>query len=401
MSQESLNILAVGKTQSNFLINLYDGLKKGNPAVKVYIEELEHLGDTHIKSTALLLKNIQIKKLSGFQKWGNYISFLSNKRLWQLLSLEVKNRGLRYATRSLKPYYTLFLKAKAYDDLEVDCIHCHFASLAHLKKIVFIRRTPVIVSFWGSDLLRQKDPHIDAFKKVCLQNTTALTIQNETLKRELEKRFNTAVKNKIHVVKFLQNAFYITSFKEIGLKRTPINDKVNIMVGHNGYKENNHIPILDQLRNIEDPERFCIHLFLTYGLDTGYEKELFAYLSEYPIQYELYKTYSVGEDLVALRSRMDVLIYAPVSDAMSGTVTEALYSGCKVIAGKWLPYEVYHKTDAPMYFFENFDELPDLIPQVVKDTPKDIKDIHVSLDAVFGDKVNVKKWLELFNTVYA
>ncbi len=401
MGRKALNILAIGKTQSNFLINLYDGLKEENPDLKVYTEDIEHLGDAIIESKALTLIDIPVKKMKAFQKLGTYIAFLSHSLLWKLLFLEVKYHGIRYAAQHLKPYFTLFLKAKAYDQLGMSCIHCHFASLTHLKKMVFIRNTPIVVSFWGSDLLRQTNPQVDAFKKVCLQNAKALTIQNETLQRELEKRFGSAVKNKIHVVKFLQNAFYVDSFKKISIDKKLKKGPITIMVGHNGYKENNHISILEALKGFEHPEQFCIYLFLTYGLDEKYEKELERYLRQYPIPYVVHKKYCVGEDLVALRSDIDILIYAPVSDAMSGTVTEALYSGSKVIAGKWLPYEVYRKTNAPMYFFENFNELRDLIPHVVADSPKDIRDIHISLDAIFGDKVNIEKWLTLFTNIYA
>ncbi len=170
------------------------------------------------------------------------------------------------------------------------------------------------------------------------------------------------------------------------------------MVGHNGSRENQHIKILSALKNLNTQKNIIIHLLVSYALLDDYHQELLDEIKEYPFEIRLQYDYLSEDALLKYRSQMDILIFAPISDAMSATVTEALYLGSKVIAGNWLPYDDYNAINCSLYFFDKFEYLHTSVEECLEIEERiDIKKTHQELDTVFGAKTNSKKWATIIN----
>ncbi len=83
---------------------------------------------------------------------------------------------------------------------------------------------------------------------------------------------------------------------------------INIMVGHRGSEEDNHIHILESLRKFQE-EDISIHLILSYG-DPKYIESVEKYVHRYwPEKLIIHKEFMKFEDYVIFLSQIDIAIF--------------------------------------------------------------------------------------------
>ena len=71
------------------------------------------------------------------------------------------------------------------------------------------------------------------------------------------------------------------------------------------------------------------------------------------------------EEVYQLRADTDILLYAPVSDAFSASVTQALAAGSVVITGAWLPYKSRKISGFKYHEISNLSDAGSSIQQVI------------------------------------
>jgi glycosyltransferase involved in cell wall biosynthesis len=118
-------------------------------------------------------------------------------------------------------------------------------------------------------------------------------------------------------------------------------DQKLVMIGHNGFSQNQHLKILSSLAHIPEKarEKWFLIIPMGYGSDEVYRSEVETRMKQIGSGVVIHHFLS-DEKLVDLRLATDVLIYTPISDAFSATVSQALAAGSTIILGSWLPYKL-------------------------------------------------------------
>lgn len=398
------NIFLYGLIQVNILGPLYKGIElfsNEKIVAKSYyfrvFSEKDYYQDIfrEIESTPFI-----IASKGSFYK--HLLLFLSHSSIWYIYLKLRKTKDKKRLIPYLKEMFEIYKKAQSLKGIEhIDFYHLHFLRYTTVLPFLFIKDKPVLMSFWGSDLLRNTDPIEDIYRGYAFKNATTITIQNKQLATMVSERFKVVSPKKIKVVKFLPDETFIEIIKRHALEKPRVHtDEYHVMVGHNGSVENQHIEILKAIATVQTEKKIIIHLLLSYALLDDYHQVLLEAIKDYRFPVEIQYEYLSQEALMEYRSQMDLLIFAPISDAMSGTVTEALYLGSKVIAGSWLPYNDYNHINCNLYFFDTFKQLTQCIETAIEvDKITDLKETHTQLDAVFGVESNIEKWIDIIQNL--
>lgn len=59
------------------------------------------------------------------------------------------------------------------------------------------------------------------------------------------------------------------------------------------------------------------------------------------------------------------MIHVRIRDALSGMMTEVLYTGNTLIAGGWLPFVILRRNQIYFEEFEKFENLPSKLVQIM------------------------------------
>jgi hypothetical protein len=249
-----------------------------------------------------------------------------------------------------------------------DFVHVHFVSLKHLYEIPFIRKDArLIVSFWGSDLLRNSALMNAILVHYSLSRANIITVQSVELKEIIQVKYGRHLAPKIKVIKFILDE---TIFKEIdrmgsypGLSPYCMPDKLNILVGHNASRDNNHIEILRQFLDVPLETRRNINFIFVFGYGMTNKEQLAKYrdaiaalCDELESHFVFINEYLNSEQVALLRFSCPIVIHMPVSDALSAAITESLYSNAVLVTGAWLPYGPMRRAGLQYIEVEDFQD---------------------------------------------
>lgn len=132
-------------------------------------------------------------------------------------------------------------------------------------------------------------------------------------------------------------------------------DQLILCLAHNGFKQNQHLELLHSLSSMPEELKKRIYIIapMTYGGNLTYQDEVSLAMKAAGISGRLICDFMTDEELYRLRLATDILLYAPISDAFSASVSQALAAGSVAILGSWLPYKAriragfrYHEIDA-------------------------------------------------------
>ena len=389
-----MKVYLLGVIQTNFVLPWYKEFNNKIENLDVFFSSLKEVGEYVIPSFFNRLEEGNSRSVKSM------LSYSLNISSHKIAYLTWRNKSNKDCY--LKIFIKQFKNSIKYDgSLGVDCYHLHFATLHNVIRTINLPKDKILISFWGSDLLRNHGVYYDKCMAVLLSRVKVITIQNEDLKEIIGKLFGLKIESKVSVLRFPFDNNRIDSFKRLAFTSKAENVFFDIMVGHSGFEANNHIQILDSLRTLKINKTARFHLLISYGLEKNYHDKLLKIVKDYPFEIILYTDYLSGNELLNFRANIDLLIYAPESDAMSGTVTESLYANIPVIAGTWLPYSIYHNKNLPICFFDDFEQIPNLIEQDEILPVKNIVSLHSILDKDFSTQSNINKWeqiFELFNS---
>ena len=242
---------------------------------------------------------------------------------------------------------------------EYDLLHVHgmFLSGVHYW-LLNGKSPPFVVSCWGSDVLRNSNVKTIKVQQKLLRKASAITVSGPEFKEVVLSKYGRDLAPKIHF------AIFDPELKSIPIaKRSPAgknfrnkfcveSDQKIVAIAHNGNPDNRHLEIINSLSELSVSEKesvFCV-LQMTYGVTSDYVLEVQEALDSAGLSGVTLTDFMSHEDLLELRLATDILIYAPVSDAFSASVTQALAVGTVVILGSWLPYKI--RVRAGFYYTE-------------------------------------------------
>lgn len=195
------------------------------------------------------------------------------------------------------------------------------------RKALLIRREyqkKVIWRTWGHDAGLRDEKKGSIFRRLINK------ILNYAKKREVNRFCAVGVSS--YYIDLLDIKRYYGDVKTIPLpypEKTKIrsvdccsssNEPLNIMVGHSGYKADNHINILELLKRFKN-ENICIYLIFSYA-DSTYMKKVVDYVeTNWPQKVKIITEFMPFSEYENFCSKMDIAIFDYVNSYAIGNVS--------------------------------------------------------------------------------
>lgn len=411
-------ILVLGVQQNNFLSFLYGSLKRVYPdftiTVPVYKEVKEYVAVSDwMYDNSKLKKNISIVSylqaifalLFSKHHYGTFFFILFfQKKLF---------KAGHFWISSIKEK-AFFIQNNGFQS--IDTFHFHYMQYSYLRELFLISKDKKIVcSFWGSDLMRTSDTFNHFFVQKALKRANVITCQSSEMKEIILSKFGRFLYDKIQINNFpidetvfrgiddysTEKTLELSQFKEAyGFS----NEKINVVIGHNGNPQNNHLKCIKALESF--PQKDSLHLIvnLCYALPQHqlepYKNELRAAFDKTGISYVIIEKFFSGNELVLSRIATDVFIHVPVSDALSATLTEMMYAGSIAITGSWLPYNTLRQIGLYYHEINDFEQLSHKLQVVLENFEVDKqkrKNNKQLINDYFFRKEIIEKWAEILS----
>ncbi|WKV11356.1 hypothetical protein [Marivirga harenae] len=364
-------VLILGIGQTNFLGPLYKIIKRSNPHLKFFLNRKKVLSDDITDDNDLFNKQNE-NRFSVFSFFSLFKTIYL-KVIFLTLIEEGFKKFLINAYFIIESIYLFDRKDK------YDIYHYHFVNFKNLISIPLLKKNRrIIVSFWGSDLLRNYDMINHFFVRYALLKADVITIQSLDLKEFLVTKYGRDLYEKIKVIKFkLDQSIFenIDSINNENDKSNFIDDhKVNILVGHNANTANRHKEIIEALKDLSAETKAKINLIFvfSYGIENAdflkyYKGLLIEKLCEYKFQYVFIDSFLSQKEIAKLRKFANINIHLPVSDALSAAITETMYAENLVITGAWLPYGPFRRKGIFFSEIGDFNQLAEKVGSAVCD----------------------------------
>ena len=233
--------------------------------------------------------------------------------------------------------------------ISIDVIHVHYvipSTLVYLFAFWFGARVRIL-TFWGSDILRESDSNRKLLTPFLIMAST-ITFMIQTQKQFFCNRYGNRYDRKIKIIDFgnalldviddIRAEYSKTDCKqEFGFR----NDKITIHIGYNKDEEQQHIKILEQLCLLPQHILKKIQIVFPWGYGKNVNEDMYISIIEnmleaYDIDFVFVKSFLQGEELAKFRMSCDIFLYGQISDAMSASPLEYVYSGGLFLCPDWL-----------------------------------------------------------------
>ncbi len=341
-------------------------------------------------------------------RYGDAVSVLTPKN--SVYNEYYRNNNVRiYKIHKLKSawflvnlFKNLSYLAKGYDIISVQYTEGWNAFWGTLGRCF---NKKMILSFWGSDLLRLTEPD----KKVlhAIKRSTFVTLTTDEMVKKFLDLYGNKYKEKIRMTKFGSNGidflnrhFDIEDIKErYGIS----SDKVVVSIGYNKMKEQQHLAVLNVINSLSDELRSRIHIILrlTYGSgDNEYVRQIKELVAKSQCTYTVFEKYMSDVEVAEITQITDVFIHAQTTDARSASMSEHLYANCLVINPDWIDYPDFN---VKVFYlkFKDFNDLRDILADnIVKKENSRYRDKLESNTKIISDLCSWDSLSTLWRTVY-
>ena len=289
----------------------------------------------------------------------NYSDFYKNNNV--TIIKEKRNFGI--INTLLSGICNIKTLSRKYDGVFFHCVSDNSLAMIPVTKLFGNR---IIVSFWGSDLLRCNKKKKMALVSLRLANE--ITVITPEMLDKFHILYGGGYDKKLRMIDFgLDIVDIITQIKgDYYLIRKKYNieyDKVVVAIGYNGNPAQQHIDVLKQIMKLPDEIKNRIHLLLrlTYSIkDDDYVQSVKQMIEQTGCSSLVMEGYISDEEIAEITVMTDIFIHAQVSDARSATICEHLYSNCLLFNPEWIEYGTLK--DKVFYIsYKNFDDLYKLL----------------------------------------
>lgn len=328
---------------------------------------IEHLKKKNPLVDITLLSNIQpevirkeINDPSVKIEWYNVkdVNYISSKWL--------RERVIRYKQNR-------FL-AKFSEKREYDIVNIHFPKrhLAYAYKYLRAMSKRLVITPWGSDVLRQNQKALDELRSLYQHADHIVTTLNTPLGRKIQTEFN------IGEEKFVSNFFgsdivdYAIKFgdtitQEEAKERFGLTGRYVITCGYNRKVPQRHkviIEAIDQVRN-QLPDNLTLLFPMTYAnprTDYDYVQEIKQLCQEKNLPAVFVTDFLNVDEVYKLRKSTDMFVHIQTTDASSSSVMEYILCEKKIVHGSWIKYEELESFKPLFYYPVNkLEELGEVI----------------------------------------
>lgn len=413
------NVLVTGIGQANYILQLYGEISQNLKSFSFNVLNLKHFGDKEIEVASIFNNRYQSKpNLKNFKTiLKALIPVLFNSYFWKDLSIYLvekgnffSNGGLRLILRHINAfYYAKFIDEKT----DTQVIHLHFPKHIFALFTKYLKKDyEMIWTYWGSDIYRINSWRDHEIQNSGLQNVDIITASTPEMEFAILSRFGFQHNNKIRRARFIHDrSFYEISttlmadrsWEAVFKNSFSIpNNKIIIMMGHNGHLENNHYKFIETIKTLPYSVLNDFHLIFpfTYGNNKeGYLEKLRDLLYGLTCSFQFFENFLDWEDLAKLKIVSDVYVHCPTTDGLSAFLTEFLYTNNLAIVGEWLPYNTFRNFGIHYSTFQDFDELKSILSNIKIHLHKSLELCNKNKDNIahnFGIDKITNEWVQIF-----
>lgn len=272
-------------------------------------------------------------------------------------------------------YFNKYLILK-YNYLKGSILHIQSVSAKYAFLLCFFKKvfSKIIVTFWGSDLLRAED-NKKVLLRVISHFSNIITFETKAFSELFKKQISNNYNSKIRIVDFgIQmlndiddvKCFDIASFKkQYGIC---LESKV-IAIGYSRIAEHQHVKVINSLihSNVNKEGIFIVFPW-TYGEEhRGYRDQIEDSIKG-KFDYVFIDNNLTNKDMAVLRCVTDILVNVETTDVMSFSMLETLYAKNIVITGSWLPYDDIYNEGVYMARVDSVDEVGNKIKYLLNNS---------------------------------
>ena len=366
---KNYNILIVGlKCYSGHIREFIVNLKKKNPQARITLVTFsvrEEFKNDILKSVDQI---IRIKQYHGFLKLS-----------------------IIYSIMDLLYLYWGFLKLHLFHHFDIVDIHYPRGFLKHIMPILRKMTKNIVITPWGSDVMRVDDKKSIENLKVIYSQARHITVAKDSMigKNVIDKfKVNPEKMVKLgwggEFFDFIQeNSGKITA--ESAKERFGLAGKFVISCGYNMQYEQRQEEIIDAINTMKDqlPANLLLLFPFTYGRCAKQIKHKDAIVEKCKtlgLDYTVIEEYLDLTDLLKLRMATDIFVHVQTTDAGSRCVMEYVYCNKKVVHGAWVKYAYLEDYKPSCYFpVEKMENLGSVIVNAtqakVGELPQEVKTI--------------------------
>ena len=163
----------------------------------------------------------------------------------------------------------------------------------------------------------------------CVNHFAGIGISNNVDKIEIRRKFSKDIPlfRMPYPNKLIDNTFLSN------LKKSQKNEFINVLVGHSGFKDDNHIEILKQLEKFKD-NNINVNLILSYGND-DYIKTVKQYVKKnWKSKIKIIEDFLPYQQYLDLLNTMDIAIFDGTYSYALGNIAILLYLKKKIFLNR-------------------------------------------------------------------
>jgi hypothetical protein len=260
---------------------------------------------------------------------------------------------------------------------KLDIIHYHFIDKRFTHLVDFFvgkNAQKIILTFWGSDLLREPEKSITSFSKL-YKRSNKINVMNIEMFNKFQKITKSQYSKKLISLDFgdstLDSIKVAQKNKSIDNIRKAWNipeDKIIVHLGYNGFEAQQHIKMIKSLDSCNTKVKKSIFLIvpLSYGCpNEKYKNQIIQALKDSGINFYILDKFIDKDSIGEFRLTADIFLYGQTTDAISASMIEYFATGSTVIKPKWLIYSELTDNGITMIEYKDFNSLTNIFENVI------------------------------------
>lgn len=297
-----------------------------------------------------------------------------------------------------------FIRICQNENIYYDVCQIHFLNSIYAKIVDGLKKISkkVVITPWGSDILRAKKYQLRGLKKLVQKSDWVTFTQGSRFEKDSVALLDIPKEKLYNLPIGIASIDEILSYPSITDEQAKLawgfDGKYVIVIGYNGSPAHNHIKVIKSLISIKKqlPDNVILVFPMTYGGNPVYLKKIKRLLWNSQFENRILENYLTTNELVRLRKATDLFIHAQNTDANSGTIAEYLLCQKKIVNPTWITYPQYETYGSPFYSFSGFDELSQTILTAINDASNKVSPLLVNNISEYGWSKLVCKWVDLY-----
>lgn len=355
---------------------------------------VEHLRKKNPSVDITLLSNIkpelirkEISDSSIKIDWYNVkdVNFIKNKKIREWVIRFKQNIFFSKYSRSRK----------------FDIVNIHFPKrhLAYAYKYLRLMSPQLVISPWGSDILRQPQNALNELRSLYQRADYITTSIKTPLGRKIQKEFDIDENKFVGGIIGSDIVDYAIKYGdkisvEEAKDRFGLSGKYVITCGYNRKVPQRHKLIIEAINKVRNqlPDNLTLLFPMTYAnpkTDYDYVQSIKQLCEGKGLPAVFVTDFLSIEDVYKLRKCTDMFVHIQTTDAFSGSVQEYILCDKKIVHGSWIKYEELENFK-PLFYYpvDDLEKLDEVIINAYKskkiEIPQGVKNV------IFGKGWDVK-----------